>query len=70
MVKEVRVKKSLMPDIRPTVGFIRCIQVILIPAHYQEHTPDEWAGICQALCKKLESLSAANLPFQVSLSQS
>jgi hypothetical protein len=67
-VKEVKVKKSFMPDIRPAVGFIRCIQVTLVAARQEEHTPQEWAGICETLRRNLESLSAANLPFQVSFS--
>lgn len=68
-LRAVEVEKGFMTGATPKAGLIRCIRVKLIPRDLREMSKDEWQRSCEELAVVLENHSAANLPYQVSVSE-
>jgi hypothetical protein len=68
-LRAVEVEKGFVTGATPKAGLVRCIKVKLIPRDLREMSKDEWLRSCEELAVVLENHSAANLPYQVSVSE-
>ncbi len=63
-VQKVEIKRHFMMSAVPNKGFMRCLQVVLVPQNTQIDT-HSWQQICNSIKTQIETNSAAHLPVQV-----
>ncbi len=63
-VQKVEIKRHFMMSTVPNQGFMRCLQVVLLPQNSQIDRQG-WQQICDSIKTQIESNSTAHLPVQV-----
>ena len=63
-LRSVEVRRSFMVGRTANQGFMRCLQVLLLPADLDVDAA-EWTQLCESLRVKIEDQSMAHLPIQV-----
>ncbi len=67
-VQKVEIKRHFMLSAVPNKGFMRCLQVVLVPQNSQMDS-QSWQQICDAIKAQIEINSTAHLPVQVLVAQ-
>jgi hypothetical protein len=68
-VSAVKVEKGFIINATPGMGFVRCIQVRLVPSDVRSLTAEEWERTCEELQMILSTHSVTNVPYRVSLNK-
>jgi hypothetical protein len=63
-VQKVEIKRHFMMSAVPNRGFMRCLQVVLVPQNTQIDA-HSWQQMCDSLKTQIETNSTAHLPVQV-----
>lgn len=68
-LKEVKFKKGLSPSPHPTQGYIRTLDIVLVPHNYTEFNEAEWNHIAQTLFIKIKNNSPDNNNYRMVVEQ-
>jgi len=66
-LKEVRFTKGLAPSPHPRQGYIRTLDIHLVPFQYGEFSQAEWDHVAQTLFTKIRNLSPDGTNFRIML---
>ncbi|PSK93348.1 type VI secretion system baseplate subunit TssF [Taibaiella chishuiensis] len=64
-LRDVRFRKGLSPSPHPSQGYIRTLDIILVPYNYTEFNEAEWNHIAQSLFIKIKNNSADNNNYRM-----
>ncbi len=62
-LKDLKIEKGFITSQSPNEGFIRCVQIILVPS--RKSMDKDWGATSEELKILLESRSAMNLPYNI-----